>query len=53
MAYIYRGAGGQPPPPQDISVGKFKLIRKFEGGYLTIFGLLRSQKTFRTRNTKN
>ena len=46
---IYRG-GQRGDRPPDISVGNLELVGKFEGRYLTIFCLLRSQKTFITRN---
>ena len=52
--YIYRGGQrGQPLPHRTFLLGNLELVGKFEGGYLTIFCLLRSQKTFRTRNVKN
>ena len=52
---IYRGGGqkGQPPPHRTFLSENLELVQKFEGGYLTIFRLLRSQKTFRTRIVKN
>ena len=49
--YIGRAERGDHTPRTFLSEN-FELVGKFEGGYLTIFRLLRSRKTFRTRNVK-
>ena len=50
---VYIGdRGGDLPPHHTFLSENLKLVGKFEG-YLTIFRLLRSQKTFRTRNVEN
>ena len=59
VAYIYiyiciciEGARGVTTPWTFLSEN-LELVGKFEGGYLTKFCLLKSEKTFRTRNIKN